>query len=250
VMRKILVLPFLFSLLLFSTSSTLARPPRLINEDFNSPISNFVINGFNFTPYQDLTNGEMVLTVNTTGCCQAGSVFYSKPIRTAEFYARFDFRIENGDPGGADGLTFAVVDANNSTLLVLGSSGQRLGYSGLSGFAVEFDTFGNAIDGFDSNHVGVDINGSVESIFQNNNIPNLEDNGYYTAEVVLRGGKHLEVFLSNSSIGYERTKVVDIDLPDFTPFNSLVGFTASTGQFRSKHIIDNFTLQVNPITIP
>jgi ELWxxDGT repeat protein len=119
---------------------------------------------------------------------QAGSVFALDPVNTSSFSASFSFRMTN--PGGitdsdgivgADGITFTIKSAQSPNL---GSDGSGLGYAGIGkSVAVEFDTFHNTPNTFpgnvpgdpSSNHVGIDVNGSVVSTVTNSVTPNFND---------------------------------------------------------------------------
>ncbi len=101
------------------------------------------------------------------------AVIYTEPIDLTEnsFSAEFDvfFSHPGGDP--ADGLTFVVLDADDPLTQnpdgVVGGAGGGTGYSGLNGFAVEFDSWQNNAQepsGYNTNdylHMGVIQNGIV-----------------------------------------------------------------------------------------
>jgi len=225
-------------LLLVAYISTPALAVRVIDEDFNEPTENFTYNG---SAIQQLKLGVVLLTQTVTG--QAGSLFFNTPYDVSTFKARFDFWTGKGN--GADGLTFAVLDSAVSDPTSLGNWGVGLGYEGLSGFAIEFDTYDNgAGDDYSENHVGVDVDGSVASIFINSDIPELEDSpGKFRAIVFCKNGK-IKVFLRNRGLSYPWTKVVDFTIPDFVAFAGYFGFTAATGGATNYHLIDNFSLDI------
>src|SRR5262249_51775396 len=103
----------------------------------------------------------------------AGAAFCSATgLVSRAFEVEFDFQITNAIGGvfdeyghfGPDGLTFFVTE---SPTLVPGGIGRGIGYEGMSptSFAVEFDSFANpAYSDPSSNHVGLDVGGSMASI--------------------------------------------------------------------------------------
>jgi hypothetical protein len=96
---------------------------------------------------------------------QAGAGYGTTAITlgaSATFSTSFQFQITSaGGIDPADGLTFVLAAANAG----LGSAGGGIGYGGVpNSVAIEFDTFNNGGgDGNSSNHVGVDVNGSLNS---------------------------------------------------------------------------------------
>ncbi|MBM3235043.1 hypothetical protein FJZ31_01965 [Candidatus Poribacteria bacterium] len=228
-------------LLLVVYISAPALAVKVIDEDFNKPTENFTYNG---SAIQQIPPGVVLLTQVVQW--QAGSLFFNTPYDVSAFKARFDFGMGKGT--GADGLTFAVLDSAVSDPTSLGGLGIDLGYGGLSGFAIEFDTWDNeVIDNYSENHVGVDTNGSVASIFINSDIPELEDSpGKFSAIVFCQNG-NIKVFLRNRQLSYPLTKVVDFTLPDFVAFKGYFGFTAGTGAATNYHLIDNFSLDIPPM---
>ncbi|MFQ6043281.1 MAG: L-type lectin-domain containing protein [Candidatus Poribacteria bacterium] len=229
-------------LLLLIWISAPALAVKVIDEDFNEPTEDFTYNG---SAIQQLKLGVVLLTQTVEW--QAGSLFFNTPYDVSAFKARFDFWMGKGT--GADGLTFAVLDSAVSGPGSLGGNGGCLGYWGLSGFAIEFDTWQN-IDMEDpsENHVGVDIDGSTVSIWTNSDIPELEDSpGKFRAIIFFRNGE-IKVFLRNRGLGYPWAKIVDFTIPDFIAFKGYFGFTAATGGETNYHLIDNFSLNI--LTVP
>ncbi|MDO8551257.1 MAG: hypothetical protein Q7S03_01060 [bacterium] len=247
-LKRILGLVFLLFLL---GSKPAIGDSTIINEDFSFDNPNFTLNGL---AHRDPLNEELVLT--DTCCGYAGSMFYNTPINTSHLNAEFDFRIDRIDPGGADGFTFTIIDSDSPTFL--GTGGGGLGYShdaSMRSLAVEFDVHKNPGVDFDWTHIGVDLNGNLESVNIAQNVPEgeefLEDQGTFHTEILLReGGKRIIVYLGNESINYPRTKIIDYVMEDVKPFRGLVGFTAGIGAFRDYFFIDNFTLQHNPLASP
>jgi hypothetical protein len=165
----------------------------------------------------------------------------------ASFSTKFSFRItENSgigdeDGAGADGFTFTINSVSNTA----GGNGGGLGYANIpSSFAIEFDTFNNGgIDGSNGNHVGIDINGNVNSAARVNlgtSSGRLNDGNVRFVWVDYDGdSQSLEVRLSDSDVRPESAIVshtVDLVAVLQTP-NVFVGFTSGTGSGRGWHQI-------------
>lgn len=115
------------------------------------------------------TYGNELMITPALGA-QSGSVFSTNKVSLAadaSFSTYFQFRFTNatnsdGLGSGADGIVFAVqTNANN-----VGGNGGGLGYEGINhSLGIEFDTWNNgAGDNNSSNHVGIDIDGNVNSV--------------------------------------------------------------------------------------
>lgn len=140
-----------------------AQAATLTYNDFSST-AGLQING-------NAAQAGNVLRLTPADYGQGGSAFSTNVVSldsNASFSTAFRFRLSN--PGGAcdgigcgaDGITFVVqTNANN-----IGGAGGGMGYYGIpNSVAVEFDSWNNgAGDNNSSNHVGIDLNGSVDSI--------------------------------------------------------------------------------------
>ncbi len=211
----------------------------VISENFNSPtvgidyVGSAVQTGFG--------GGSARLTPNANS--QTGAIWSNTSFLFDSFSTTFDFIIGPSNGGGADGLTFTVLDAgSHSTATAIGGGGGGIGYIGLgNSFAVEFDTWNNgAIDGGSANHVGINQNGSVNSLARVHlgSLP-LETtnlNNWHTAQVDMSSSGLLTVaingttYLSHTLTGYSNA--------------AYFGFTGSTGGARDEHHIDNWTVSV------
>lgn len=171
----------------------------------------------------------------------AGAVFLTQRISTHSFRADFTFRVVPGLPGGetsADGFTFAIAESPAA----VGGAFADLGYGGIQpgGFAVEFDTWNNGVPTSDpdGNHLGLDLNGSVNSRYA---VPlpiqiddGLPHKAIITYENTVQGG-HVTVSVDGELF----MDVTDplIGIPD-----GYFGFTASTGAGTAEHRIESFRL--------
>ncbi|MEM0983889.1 MAG: hypothetical protein AAGI17_08060 [Planctomycetota bacterium] len=177
----------------------------------------------------------------------SGSVFSSTPISAAQFSAAFSFRIT--DPGGitdafgergADGLVFVVQTVSDD----IGGGGGGLGYSGIApSVAVEFDTFGNTtFNDPSSNHVGIDVNGSVTSLVTANFAPDF-DNGEDFFAWVDYNGQLLTVSVSETNVRPAAPLLsLAIDIPaTIGQGSAFVGFTAGTASAWGNHDLLSFS---------
>ena len=114
--------------------------------------------------------GSAVTTTTTDGTVlrltpavggESGAAYSTSPVTLGSndiFSTTFSFRFTNpSSPTPADGITFVLAASPSG----LGSSGQGLGYGGVTNsLAVEFDTYNNGSgDANSSNHIAIDTNG-------------------------------------------------------------------------------------------
>ena len=200
-----------------------------------------------------------VLRVTPAVDNQGGSVFSTSAVslaNNASFSTAFSFRFTNPDRGfcdtgnvcGADGLVFVVQTVSNS----VGGVGGGIGYYGLAkSVAIEFDTWDNGGDAsildINSNHVGLNVNGSLKSLLS---VPiteaDLNGGDVWNAWIDYDGGsKNIEVRLTR---GAERpasallsfTRDLALDLQSTQAF---VGFTSGTGLSNANHDLLSWKLR-------
>jgi len=177
-----------------------------------------------------------------------GSAFTSEKVCLATFSSFFEFRITN--PGGlpdasgqsgADGLTFTVQRAGPTALGLLGGS---LGYGGIApSVAVEIDTWDNGFIDAGTNHVGIDVNGNVNSAAKIA-VPGRFDDGNLWSVWIDYNGSVLEVRVSNTGVRPAApTLSLAIDIPATLGSSAgFAGFTAATGAAFGNHDIVSWTL--------
>jgi legume-like lectin family protein/PEP-CTERM motif-containing protein len=192
-----------------------------------------------------------VLRLTPATFSQAGSAFSTDPISlasNASFSSAFRFRLTNpggsndGQQTGADGLVFVVQTVSNN----VGGGGGGIGYSGIPhSVGVEFDTWNNgAIDQGSSNHVGIDVGGSVASIALTPIPGDMNDGQVRFAWVDYNGANSLlEVRLSETSTRpsapvLSLTRDLATDLGTTSAF---VGFTSGTGAAFANHDVLSWT---------
>jgi Legume lectin domain len=167
----------------------------------------------------------------------------------ATFSTSFQFRMS--DAGGiapADGFTFVVSTATTG----LGSAGGGLGYQGVgNSVAIEFDTYDNGESS--SNHVALDVNGSLASLVQVNPYGvSTCDFGNYGATGCLSNSKIWSAYINydgttqklNVSVQEAGAALIQlitnysIDIASTLGTNdAFVGFTAATGAGLQNHDI-------------
>jgi hypothetical protein len=189
-------------------------------------------NGVRFT-----TNGSAVvdggsgrLTENVGG--QIGSIIFGplSPAPVGSFDVSFDFRIGPSSLGGADGLSFVLMDsATYDSRAVFGEDGP-----GAGALAVSFDTHPNAGEP-SGNFVEILFNGSSVAIADPTF--NLDTTQWHHADISFDGSRLTLTLTPNR--GFPITVFNAIPVPGFRPFVSLYGFGARTGGASSEHRVDN-----------
>ena len=213
------------------------------------------LNGNAATAVDD--SSRNVLRVTPSAGNQSGSVFSTSAVNLgsdASFSTKFRFNFNHQFNTGADGLVFVVQTVSNTA----GGGGGGIGYYGLpNSVGIEFDNWNNgAGDGNSANHVGIDLNGNVNSVALNTSLPVLLDSGQdLFAWIDYNGATDLlEVRLSDVdsrpaaallSYGVDLVSVLG------TP-NAFVGFTSGTGAAGANHdvIAWEFRDTFAPVDVP
>jgi hypothetical protein len=122
----------------------------------------------------------------------------------------------------------------------IGSSGGVLGYTGIwPSIGVEFDTWNNrAPYDQDSNHIGINTNGDIESITASYVAPDFNDGNSWYAWINY-DGTFLEVRANQTGVRPAAPLLsCDIDIPRILDTSmAYVGFTAGTGSSWENHTI-------------
>lgn len=175
----------------------------------------------------------------------------------ATFSTSFQFRLtQAGGINPADGLTFMLAQGTGG----LGTSGGGMGYQGVpNSVAIEFDTFNNGEVG-GSNHVGLDTNGSLNSLTVSSpyGVSQCDfSGGSYLGDGCMSNGKLWSAFINydgttqklNVSVQQQGLALIQvisdysIDIAAILGSNSAhVGFTAATGSGVENHDILNWKL--------
>ena len=171
------------------------------------------------------SNGSVNLAPSAAN--QRGSLLYRSTIPDDSFYISFDMAQQSGS--GADGL--AVLFLNSSDYTSLGGGGGSQGYGGLSGWAVEFDSYQNSGYDADENHVALTVASNLSNIAYNSSIPELEDSGWHSVDVYFDAG-NVQVYLDGS-------RVINSSIPGYNASSLTIGLSAGTGASTNDHLIDN-----------
>ena len=195
-----------------------------------------------------------VLRVTPANYSQSGSAFSTSTVSlasNASFSTFFQFRFTN--PGGAcdglgcgaDGLVFVVQTVGNN----VGGLGGGIGYAGINNsVGIEFDTWNNGGgDNNSSNHIGIDVNGSVTSVILTEVTEADMNNGdIWNAWIDYNGSTNLlearlgrsAVRPTNAILSLTRNLATDLGTT-----NAFVGFTSGTGAAFANHDVLSWTLE-------
>jgi hypothetical protein len=233
---------------ILAAAATRADATTITFSDFSST-AGLTLNG---SAASTITGDGAVMRLVPANFSQSGSVFSSASINASNFSTAFTFRLT--DPGGfccdesgdigADGFVFVVQNVSSS----IGGGGGGLGYQGIGASAgVEFDTWNNGNDGStindsDSNHLGIDTNGSVFSLAQIPVAPNFDNGALWTAWIDY-DGTNLEVRTNTTGV---RPVAPNLSLALNIPAllggsTAFVGFSAGTGADFANHDILSWT---------
>ena len=216
--------------------------------DFSS-VSGLTING------NAAQNGS-ALRVTPANYGQSGSAFSTNTVSLASgasFSTYFQFRFTNpggandGQGWGADGLVFVVQTVGNN----VGGSGGGIGYQGINNsVGIEFDTWNNgAGDNNSSNHIGIDINGDVNSVkLAEVTEADMNNGDVWNAWVDYNSATQLlEARLSRGSVRPGAALVsYNVNLASVLGVtNAFVGFTSGTGSAFADHDVLSWVLEDN-----
>ena len=198
-----------------------------------------------------------VLRVTPSTYGQSGSAFSTSAVTLGadvSFSTKFSFNFNQPLNGGADGLVFVVQTVSNTA----GGAGGGIGYAGLlKSVGVEFDNWNNgAGDGNSDNHVGIDLNGNVNSAAINTSLPVILDSGKDLFSWIDYNGATdlLEVRLSGVNsrpVSSLLSYTVDLAAILGTP-NAFVGFTSGTGAAGANHDVLSWEFRDSfaPVDVP
>lgn len=183
-----------------------------------------------------------VLKLTGTTATTRGSSFFGTPLDSSRHLTvAYDQTIGGGT--GADGMTLTLADAATATKTALGATGGGLGYAGIPGFAVAFDTYKGAVDP-SANFVGI-ANGT------NGGTDRLNWLATSTAIPSLRSAvRHVVVDVSNGTIVVSIDGVQYLSQAVTLPPKVLLGFTAATGAVTDNHQVANVVISGDGGTPP
>ncbi|MBF0627308.1 MAG: hypothetical protein HQL91_03715 [Magnetococcales bacterium] len=197
---------------------------------------------YSFDGQDDLTtfgharveNGALELTYNSA--FSTGSAFLNapvNPIQSGNFVVEFKLRTgseyssSGAEVQGADGMALVFVSQPG-----LGGLGSALGFSGLAGYAVEFDTYHNPADP-EGNHIAL-IRNEASNYLSHHIQNDLEDYQWHNVS--------FEYKYRYFSVFFDREKVLSgsLELPD----SFYLGFTAATGGEWNFHSVDDLKVVI------
>jgi hypothetical protein len=180
-----------------------------------------------------ISGGGVIQTTPATGN-QAGASFFNAPLESGHLVVQFDQTIGSGT--GADGQTVTFADASKvSAASALGEKGGGLGFSGIPGIAVAFDTYKNSVNP-SGNFVGIS-NGPASApdllhwLATSSSIPNLRS-----------GVHHIEIEAVSGTITVWIDGAKALSLAVTLPPKVLVGFTGGTGGLTDVHQAANVSI--------
>jgi|GEM_PF-5768456 len=173
-------------------------------------------------------SGSIRLTAAAPG--QWGSVIF-EPVSldpVGSFMVSFDFKMGGGS--GADGMGFAVLDANAYDQTThLDERGP-----GPDSLSIGFDTYaGNQAGG---NHAQLRLGDTMLASYLVDFT--LNDNKWHHADIIFDGANLTMVLTPNGGAPQE-TAFSNVAVPGFTPTEILYGFGARTGAAHDEHRVDN-----------
>jgi predicted lipoprotein with Yx(FWY)xxD motif len=178
-----------------------------------------------------LTGTTLQLTPAVKGT--VGSAVYYQPLPSNGLHATFTARIGGGS--GADGLTFAMLDASKATTASLGAGADKLGFGGLPGVAVALDTY-------PSQSVGI-VTGQTSSSLvyaaKTTRVPNLRS-GTHVIGVTVTGSRIAVTIDGKSAV------TASVTLPPAV----LVAFTGGTGGLSDDHDVSGVTIHSGAVRLP
>ncbi len=176
-------------------------------------------------------NGSATITggaIQTTPASSfaAGSAFFERPLESRHLVVEFEQTIGSGT--GADGQTLTLADASRAAPSAIGEDGGGLGFDGISGIAIAFDTYKNAANP-SNNFVGISDGagsgaGLLHWLATSTSIPALRN--------AVRRIK-VETLNGTVTVWIEGTKVLSANVT--LPASVLLGFTGGTGYFNDLH---------------
>ncbi len=193
--------------------------------------------GWVFNGSAKMVGSDLSLTSATAN--QVGSAVYATPLPSAGLSASFQLQLGPGT--GADGMTFALLDAATATAKSVGAGGSGLGFGGLTGVAVTFDTYKGGNDP-SNNFIGLTtgaVNGQLTYVATATNIPQL------------RTGTHnvlINATSGNVAVSIDGTAVLSAAVS--LPGSALAAFTAATGGSADEHTVRNVSISSGSTLLP
>lgn len=168
---------------------------------------------------------------------QLGSVIF-EPLTDApvdSFRVSFDYFMGGGN--GADGMSFALIDADvTGDGVLLGEGG------GNQPISLSLDTF--LTNPGDGNHAVLRSHGTI--LANTLVAAPLDDGQWQRADLIFDGGQ--ATLLLTTATGNVSTIFEDIPVPTYTPVRGRFGFGARTGAVNNEHRVDNVWFAITSLT--
>lgn len=188
---------------------------------------------FNGTATANDLTGTIQLTPATTPSV-AGSAFYTAPMSTANLAASFTAQLNGGT--GADGLTFALIDATKNAPNALGTVGGGLGFDGLTGIGVALDTYQNNTVAIAT---GVDNGSGGPTYLATATVPAPLRTGTHTVTVTVIAGVITVYVDAKQLLSYTPAA-------GLIPPSAYAGFTGGNGGETDLHQVSNIVIAGAP----
>jgi len=218
------------------TGTITVAPTITLSEDFSSGPGVFMLNA------PAVVDSGSVRLTEAIGGQQASAIsqqITNGPIPA--FDAAFDFKIGGGTGGGADGMSFTLLDAGSyGNNVVFGEDGP-----GANSLTISFDVYDNGAPEPGGNFVEVLFNGSSVATA----VPSfaLENNQWNNAQVSFSDSA-VTLTLTPQG-GSPEVLFSDLAVPGFTPDISRIGFGARTGGSTNEHRFDNLSFTAPDLSI-
>jgi hypothetical protein len=207
-----------------------------LTSTYTEPASSLVpdpsAGGWQLNGSAKLESPSLVLT--GVGTFLGGSAFWPTQLSAQNRTIEFEMTIGGGT--GADGLALVFADASKgATPKSLGESGGGLGFGGIPGIAVAFDTYKNAVNP-SNNFVGISEAKGTEGrtlrwLSTANVTPSLR--ATHKIKVATEGGT-VGVWIDGTKVGSFTVTL---------PTKAYIGFTGATGGLTDRHAIAHLTVK-------
>jgi hypothetical protein len=175
------------------------------------------------------TDGAVRLT--SIDYYQVGAALLTDLVPADELVISFRFITGGGD--GADGLALGLLDPSTPDTAI-GVYGEGLGLYGLTGYAVELDTYTNYPKDPNNNHIALMDTTTLNALVSSSSIPDLDDGVERLLELT-KSGDHFTVTLDGAT-------VFTTTLTGFPYSEVRVALSASTGGLTNNHYFDDLTV--------
>ncbi len=229
---------FLPLILLLSFNGTLRSQPVFWDDDFSA--------GLDFTKYfasgaVSWHSATRSLQLTDASAFQFGKLFNRTRVVVDHFIVEFEMFVGGGNrygTQGADGIVFAMVrDYRYPDYF-----GHNMGFSGCSGYGIEFDEYDNSLTEFFPDDPREHI-----AVVQDTTTNHLTSRRYF--DFALAGWKKIKIEFDSGIVGVydDGVQVYHDTIPGFIPFDGYFGFTSGTGGGTNYHRIRKLKVRAVPV---